>query len=158
MNKYNYAEDMNEHIHILNPHRWKVFQVLVLKGENSGTDGDLGDATRFTVTDEQFKSFLSRHESQKCLVAENNSIMKDSYLMLDEKMRFLYLDVTGAGKVTSASILEVGVEAASQRAVFDGNAFKERGGVYDWSRQVNQVEVDGCGSQCDVEIQNGLEW
>jgi MoaA/NifB/PqqE/SkfB family radical SAM enzyme len=34
MNKYNFLEDMNEHISRINPFRWKVFQVLVLEGEN----------------------------------------------------------------------------------------------------------------------------
>lgn len=36
MNKYNFKEDMNKHIKDLNPCRWKVFQVLLLEGENSG--------------------------------------------------------------------------------------------------------------------------
>jgi len=36
INHYNHQEDMNEHIYELQPSRWKVFQVLVIKGENSG--------------------------------------------------------------------------------------------------------------------------
>lgn len=35
VNKYNFFEDMNEEIARINPFRWKVFQVLVLEGENS---------------------------------------------------------------------------------------------------------------------------
>lgn len=31
--RLNYEEDMNEHINILNPFRWKVFQVLIVEGE-----------------------------------------------------------------------------------------------------------------------------
>lgn len=33
--RLNYEEDMNEHINILNPFRWKVFQVLIVEGEVS---------------------------------------------------------------------------------------------------------------------------
>ncbi len=34
--RYNYQEDMNAHIAALAPFRWKVFQVLLIDGENVG--------------------------------------------------------------------------------------------------------------------------
>jgi radical S-adenosyl methionine domain-containing protein 2 len=36
INAYNWKEDMNGLVNELNPFRWKVFQVLVIEGENSG--------------------------------------------------------------------------------------------------------------------------
>lgn len=36
VNRYNFQEDMNAEIAELNPYRWKVFQVLIIKGENNG--------------------------------------------------------------------------------------------------------------------------
>ncbi|KAJ3037727.1 Radical S-adenosyl methionine domain-containing protein 2 [Rhizophlyctis rosea] len=155
VNAYNYSEDMNAAIRTLNPHRWKVFQVLILAGENGGGE-DLRDAREFVITDGQFRGFLERHQEQSCMVPEDNKTMKDSYLILDEEMRFLYSDATGGGKVASKSILEVGVEQALKNAVFDRNAFLERGGEYDWTKQTEEAVgkkcEDGCGSN------KALDW
>jgi len=129
INKYNWEEDMNVHIRELNPVRWKCFQVLLLKGENSGND-DLRDAHRFLITDDQFQSFLLRHKQQKCIVPENNEDMKDSYLILDEDMCFL--NCTDGSKLPSQSIFEVGVEEALKQSGFDKNTFIKRGAIYDW--------------------------
>jgi len=79
---------MNESIAALDPFRWKVFQVLLLDGENTGPDsGSLRDARHLTITTEQFNAFLARHAGLKCLVPENNDAMRDSYLNLDEELR-----------------------------------------------------------------------
>ncbi|KAB5592695.1 NADH flavin oxidoreductase/NADH oxidase [Ceratobasidium theobromae] len=132
--KYNYDEDMNASISELAPFRWKVFQVLVLDGENNGTEnGALRDARDLLITKEQFQSFLDRHKEQKCLVPEDNDTMKDSYLLIDEEMRFL--DCSGGGKIPGRSILKVGVHQALQDAGFDQKTFVERGGVFDWTRE-----------------------
>jgi radical S-adenosyl methionine domain-containing protein 2 len=95
---------MNEAIEQLTPFRWKanpvllksgvhsffcqVFQVLLLDGENTGTQSNsIRDARRLTISDQQFQSFLERHSGQASLVPESNEAMKDSYLNLDEEMR-----------------------------------------------------------------------
>lgn len=57
--------------------------------------------------------------------------MKDSYLLMDEYLRFLD---KGDSPKTSKSILEVGVEAALSGIQFDQEKFIGRGGVFDWSR------------------------
>ena len=65
-----------------------MFQVLLLDGENTGKDtGSLRDARDLVITDEQFQAFLDRHKHQPSLVPESNEVMRDSYLLLDEKMR-----------------------------------------------------------------------
>jgi radical S-adenosyl methionine domain-containing protein 2 len=56
--------------------------------------------------------------------------MAKPYLILDEYMRFLDRD----GRDPSHSILEVGVHNALSSVFWDEEAFKERGGVYDWKR------------------------
>jgi radical S-adenosyl methionine domain-containing protein 2 len=133
VNAYNWHEDMNEWISKLNPCRWKVFQVLILKGENSGTGNDKRDGREFIITDQQFQQFVDRHRSQAALVPESNSKMKDSYLILDEKMRFL--NCTGNKKEPSESILDVGVDRALKQSGFDSKMFQNRGGVYDWTNK-----------------------
>ncbi|CAE6469507.1 unnamed protein product [Rhizoctonia solani] len=132
--KHNFDEDMNDSIRELAPFRWKVFQVLLLDGENNGTDnGALRDARNLLITADQFQAFLTRHKEQECLVPEDNDSMRDSYLNLDEEMRFL--DCSLGGKTPGRSILDVGVALALQDAGFDNKAFIERGGIFDWSRK-----------------------
>jgi radical S-adenosyl methionine domain-containing protein 2 len=119
---YNKDENMVENIKKLNPDRWKVFQVLMVKGENEGK------VTEFQITNEEFKQFVERHKEIKCMVAESNDNMKSSYLILDEKMRFL--DKGDGDEICSQSILEVGVEKALESIVYDEKEFKKRKGDY----------------------------
>ena len=133
VNSLNWQEDMNEHVEKLDPYRWKAFQVLILEGENSGRNGDLRDATELRVSRRQFDAFCKRHAGQKALIPESNEVMQNSYLLLDEEMRFL--DCSKGGKVPSDSILKVGVGQALEQAGFDHAMFEQRGGVYDWERE-----------------------
>lgn len=132
VNSLNWQEDMNSAVERLGPIRWKCFQVLVMEGENSGSTGSLRDARPLTVTDDQFRAFIDRHQRQRCLVPEENGLMRTSYLLLDERMRFLRCD--SGGKIPGPSILDVGVERAICESGFDRSLFVERGGIYRWSR------------------------
>lgn len=103
VNKYNFFEDMNEEISRIDPFRWKCFQVLVVKDENSSDQTlrvyhshlkytfsfslpliayETQNANRFTITDEEFSQFCTRHQQQKSLVPESNAVMKSSYVSL----------------------------------------------------------------------------
>ena len=42
------------------------------------------NAETFVITDEQFHSFLEQHKDVPQLVPESNTVMRDSYLILDE--------------------------------------------------------------------------
>uniref|UniRef100_A0A2S2PNF1 S-adenosylmethionine-dependent nucleotide dehydratase RSAD2 n=1 Tax=Schizaphis graminum TaxID=13262 RepID=A0A2S2PNF1_SCHGA len=140
VNTYNVNEVFTEHIERLRPVRWKVFQCLMLEGENAG-EGALRDAARFYVTDQQFDGFLRRHAEVRTLVPENNDAMRDSYLILDEYMRFL--NCRNGKKEPSASLLDVGVQQALRGSGFDEKAFLERGGIYVWSKQqLSEAELE----------------
>ncbi|CAG8780305.1 3195_t:CDS:2, partial [Cetraspora pellucida] len=132
VNSFNWEEDMNKQIEILAPFRWKCFQVLIIENENGGLEGTLRDARRFKISKEEFESFVEKHKNQKSLVKESNDIMKNSYLILDEKLRFL--NCTHNNKVPSESLLDVDVDTALQQAGWDENAFFQRQGMYDWSK------------------------
>ncbi|KAK4705461.1 radical S-adenosyl methionine domain-containing protein 2, partial [Phenoliferia sp. Uapishka_3] len=132
VNKLNWEEDMNSGVEVMDPYRWKVFQCLILEGENSGSETSINDARELVVTDEQFAAFIKRHDGQKNMFAESSELMKDSYLLLDEEMRFL--DCSGGGKVPGRSLLQVGVDQALRDGGFDQEAFDQRGGVYDWTK------------------------
>ncbi|KAK3603595.1 hypothetical protein CHS0354_017312 [Potamilus streckersoni] len=131
INTYNKDEDMVEEVNKLSPCRWKVFQCLLIDGENAGEDA-IRNAESFLLTDEEFQAFLDRHKHVKCLVPESNKTMKDSYLILDEYMRFL--DCTKGAKEPSRSVLDVGVTEALKFSGFDEKMFFKRGGKYVWSK------------------------
>ncbi|CAH1767588.1 10617_t:CDS:1, partial [Entrophospora sp. SA101] len=141
VNRYNWQEDMNSHIEDLKPFRWKCFQVLILENENGGdagidsNDKTLRDARDFVITDEQFQSFISRHQQQQCIVPEPNNIMKNSYLILDEHLCFL--NCRDNKKIPSQSLLNVDVDVALQESGWDQDSFYRRSGVYDWSKNID---------------------
>ncbi len=135
VNAYNVDEDMNEKISLLAPFRWKCFQVLVDESENLGKDGQLRDATPFLISDAKYAAFIARHASQTSLVAEPNDIMRSSYLILDECMRFLGKE---ADYPVSKSILDVGVGTALSQVVWRTDSFMKREGIYDWTRSIQK--------------------
>ncbi|XP_072134581.1 S-adenosylmethionine-dependent nucleotide dehydratase RSAD2 [Mobula birostris] len=137
INRFNIEEDMTEQIRSLDPIRWKVFQCLLIDGENAGEDA-LRHAETFVIDNEDFQRFLDRHKDVKCLVPESNEKMRDSYLILDEYMRFL--DCTQGRKDPSKSILDVGVENAIKFSGFDEKMFFKRGGKYKWSKADMRLE------------------
>ncbi|NWJ00050.1 RSAD2 protein, partial [Crypturellus undulatus] len=130
INRFNIEEDMNEQIKALNPVRWKVFQCLIIEGENCGEDA-LREVDKFLISDDDFKRFLDRHKDVSCLVPESNQEVKLK-LALHSFMRFL--NCTNGRKEPSKSILDVGVEEAIQYSGFDEKMFLKRGGKYVWSK------------------------
>uniref|UniRef100_A0A8C2Y3P9 S-adenosylmethionine-dependent nucleotide dehydratase RSAD2 n=1 Tax=Capra hircus TaxID=9925 RepID=A0A8C2Y3P9_CAPHI len=107
INRFNVDEDMKEQINALNPVRWKVFQCLIIEGENSGEDA-LREAERFVISDEEFEAFLDRHKDVSCLVPESNQKVRNEHHF----MRFLNCRNGG----------------------FDEKMFLKRGGKYVWSK------------------------
>jgi radical S-adenosyl methionine domain-containing protein 2 len=99
---------------------------LVVAGEND-LDAVLRNAKTFVITDDKFRRFCEVHLDNECFVVEPNDLMRDSYLILDEYMRFLD---KGNGNESSLSILEVGVNAALKCVFWDQKGFVERGGIY----------------------------
>ncbi|EPQ08443.1 Radical S-adenosyl methionine domain-containing protein 2 [Myotis brandtii] len=144
INRFNVDEDMRAHIQELNPVRWKVFQCLLIDGENAG-EGALREAERFVISKEEFQGFLDRHRGVPCLVPECNDKMKDSYLILDEyvsvphgharsRQAMRFLNCREGRKDPSRSILDVGVQEAIKFSGFDEESFLKRGGKYVWSK------------------------
>jgi len=137
VNALNASEDMSAGVVECGPVRWKLFQCLSVAGENAGAWA-LRDAAPFTVSDEAFEAFRARHAAHAALApllraarpmamaVEGNDVMRDSYVLLDEKMRFL--DCSGGGKEPGDSLLDVGVDAALRHIRFNARAYAERGG------------------------------
>ncbi|CAG8532163.1 16854_t:CDS:1 [Acaulospora colombiana] len=124
---------MNKYIEVLQPFRWKCFQVLIIDNENGG-ENTLKDARKFVISNPEFEEFVKRHSEQKCMVVEGNEVMRNSYLILDEKLCFL--NCQGNDKKPSDCLLEVDVEKALRQAGWDQNAFLKRSGVYEWTKNI----------------------
>lgn len=124
----NWREDMSDFIRATRPHRWKIFQVLPVDGQNDGRVEPL------LVTRDQFDAFTLRHqplaEEGLMVVPESNEAMTGSYAMIDPLGRFFCN--TGRRYAYSPPILEVGVETAFGAVRFDALNFEARGGRYDW--------------------------
>ena len=60
-----------------------MFQCLLIEGENAGPEAKR-NAEKYVITEEQFDAFLQRHSKVSQLVPESNTVMRDSYLILDE--------------------------------------------------------------------------
>ena len=153
---FNWEEDMAATVERLDPFRWKCFQVLEVQDENDASNAETEldkrkrNAKRFVITDEQFFSFCANHQHLKCFVPESNELMASSYLILDEYLCFL--DKGDGKEKQSSCILEVGVGQALKEVYWDENAFKVRGGVYNWSKKLSS------GGGCGFEVEQGLEW
>lgn len=146
VNRFNHSEDLSQNIALLNPFRWKCFQVLQVDTENFG-DIAKRNCAEFLITDDEFNKFCRRHEHLVCFVPESNILMKSSYIILDEYLRFL-----SKGDVyrESASILDVDdkdISVLLESTDYEHNTFIERGGKYDWTKE----------SACD-SISSELEW
>jgi radical S-adenosyl methionine domain-containing protein 2 len=147
--RYNIQEDMNECIARLDPFRWKCFQVLIVKTENDGKDDSKRNARDFQITDDEYEMFIKRHEDQKSLIKESNSIMKSSYLILDEYMRFL--DKGDEDEyIISESILDVDVDKALSQINWDIESFEQRQGEYDWSNEFSTFTTT-CGEDKSLD-------
>lgn len=146
VNVHNWNEDMAAEVEQLAPFRWKVFQCLIVEGENESAKRKR-DARKLLVSDAQWRSFCDRHKHLPCYVPEDNNSMASSYLLLDEYMQFLD---KGKGQMKkSQSIHKVGVEKAMKRIVWDKKSFVERGGIYDWGR--SDMKPAKCGTKLDLK-------
>lgn len=107
VNHCNANDDMTEVIRGLDPARWKVFELLEIQGENSGEDAPR-NGTSLKPSHQTFQCYVDRHHhllEAGVLVVEDNHTMRDSYVILDEEMRFLD-NSTGSKVPSGVSILD----------------------------------------------------
>ncbi len=120
----NWEEEMSDLIGELSPDRWKVFQVLSVKGQNDEHFRSL------EVSKMQFEAFVRNHNYLNP-IAEDNAIMRGSYLMLDALGRFF--QNTNGHLEYSSSILNVDPNKALNQVGWNFRKFIQRGGYYNWN-------------------------
>lgn len=124
----NWKEDMSSFILNANPERWKLFQVLPVRGQNSACVDD------FLITDKKFNAFIERHNKVNevlPVIGETNDLMTASYAMVDPAGRFF--DNSKGQHTYSRPILDIGVEIALKEVSIDVHKFRSRDGIYDWN-------------------------
>ena len=124
----NLDEDLTGFIVAACPERWKLLQLLPVRGQNDElVSGHVISPEEF---DEYVRSARSVERSGIKVVAESNDLMTGSYAMVDPAGRFF--DNTKGKHVYSRPIIEVGADAAFQEVAVDASRFIARGGLYDW--------------------------
>jgi len=133
----NLHDDMTDLVLELRPERWKIFEVLPVKGQNDG------DVEPLLLEEGEFQTWVERHahvaDEGIQFVPESNDLMRGSYAMMDALGRF-YSNVDG-GHSYGPSILDVGVLEAWGRNRFLEDRFHNRGGVYDWNAKSGQLPM-----------------
>ena len=128
VSKTNLEDNMTKLVMELRPDRWKIFEVLSVKGQNDAEIGNL------RLAEKEFEKWIKRHswvaKEGIPLVPESNELMRGSYAMLDPLGRF-YNNEDG-GHTYTESILENSVESEWKKNVFNRARFLKRGGLYDW--------------------------
>jgi len=125
VSKINEYDDMTELIEMLQPDRWKVFQVLPVKGENDNVWDEI------KISSSLFQRWVARHKHLSPVV-ESNELMRGSYCMLDSELRFFSNE---SGEVRyGRSITDVGIDKAWDDIYddFDSDRFNNRGGQWEW--------------------------
>jgi radical S-adenosyl methionine domain-containing protein 2 len=130
----NADDDMSGLVAKLKPHRWKIFRVLHIEGENDGRVDPL------LITGDQFERYVRRHRialehlGKIEIVAEDNEDMLGTYAMVDPQ-GMVYTNQNGRYSYSAESATEVGFSAAwtQVRAGFSQQRFEKRGGEWNWS-------------------------
>lgn len=124
----NCHENLSDVILSLAPERWKIFQVLPMKGQNDRL------ISEFVVTPGQFDGYIQRNRSVEAhgikVVTEDNRLMTGSYIMVDPSGRF-FDNTKGEHTYSSEPIHEVGVSKALGDVTIYPERFAQRGGRYD---------------------------
>ncbi len=122
--KLNYMEDMHDIIRKINPDRWKVFQLKIVNNVNNNVEW-------LIPSEQEFMEFVERHIDLNP-VHESNTMMTNSYIMIDAAGYLYDEDETGYRRI--GSILEHEIKELIKRSLFNQEKYIKRGAIYRWRR------------------------
>ena len=124
----NLRECLSEFIIEARPERWKLLQVLPVKGQNDHLVG------KQVISADEFDRYVQINRRVEAygitVVPESNDLMTGSYVMVDPAGRFF--DNVAGSHTYGRSIMEVGVDEALKDVSVDSEKFLSRKGLYDW--------------------------
>ena len=124
----NLGENLTGFIVRARPERWKLLQVLPVKGQNDALVG------QYALSSDEFENYVESSRRVETfgirVVPENNELMTGSYVMVDPAGRFF--DNVSGTHTYSRSIVAVGPEEAYGDVSVDPDNFLARDGLYDW--------------------------
>ena len=131
----NADDDMSELVGFLKPHRWKIFKVLRIEGENDGRVEPL------LISQEQFEKYMARHRRYlqdfegTQIVSEDNEDMLGTYAMIDPQ-GMVYTNLHSRYHYSKQSVGDIGFLAAWAQVMdgFSNIGFEKRGGKWNWSQ------------------------
>ncbi len=132
----NLSDDMEELVRWIAPDRWKIFQVLSIKGENDHMP------SHFPIQESEFQYYIDRHAKALSdtpsiqVVPESNEQMLGTYAMMDAQS-YVYTNQNGRYEYSKEPVSVVGFDEAWSTVSqgFSNNAFEERGGTWDWDKE-----------------------
>ena len=138
----NVDDDMSELVANLKPHRWKVFRVLRIEGENDGRVEPL------LIDQEQFERYMLHHRNslkvlgETQIVSEDNEEMLGTYAMIDPQGR-AYTNLHGRYSYSKQSAVDIGFSAAWAQVMdgFSQQNFIRRGGEWSWDNNGNRTPL-----------------
>lgn len=124
----NLKEDLTNFIVEARPERWKLLQVLPVKGQNDVV------VDPYVVSPDEFERYVELGRRVEAygikVVPEGNDLMTGSYVMVDPAGRFF--DNTSGSHTYSRPIIQVGALEALRDVSIDSRKFISRDGLYDW--------------------------
>jgi len=138
----NADDDMSKLVGFLKPHRWKIFRVLRIEGENDGRVEPL------LICQDQFDEYMIRHRKTlrdlegTHIVAEDNEDMLGTYAMIDPQ-GMLYTNLNGRYRYSKQSAVDIGF-SVSWAQVMDGfsqDRFANRGGEWNWRKNGRNISL-----------------
>lgn len=129
--KLNFEEDMRPLIAELRPLRWKVFQMLVIVGQNESYSGELAATKKEFETFKRINSDIAL-ESGQPPTFESSEDMVDSYLMLAPDGSVIQNSGHQYRYTPLETVLQSGLSG-----IISQRAYLARGGQYDWGTGVS---------------------
>ena len=137
VSKFNISETLTNLINEIRPFRWKIFQVMEVKGENNKSFKNMA------ISEKEFKNYVTRQKKSLNqtikIIIENNELMRGSYLMINPAGCFF--DSANEEYTVSQAILEIGFNNAKKQIHYSHDKFIKRGGNYQIDNQRTHIGI-----------------
>ena len=125
--RINFKENLRPLLHRLNPDRWKVFQMLHIRGQNDNCLRDLA------ISQNEFDHFMKIHTNFRLKngagpIFESEQDMIDSYFMVFPSGNVMINSGGIYREIPLAEIFENGLDT-----VINGDKYRSRCGHYNWN-------------------------